>query len=142
MKDIKCDDRIVSVAEFSANNHYSPEQFLEYINSLIDDPDAVVSFKERKTIDNEREWIENAIQLTSARRMVMLVTQWNNKIVGSAAAGILPDRREHVAELGISIVNGFRGYELGGYLLQEIISCSMKKLQPTPLQIRVSTFGR
>lgn len=141
MKKIRCNNRIISIGEFSKDNCYSPEQFLEYINSLIDDPSAVVSFKERKTIDDECGWIKSTIHLTSIQRMVMLVAQWNNKIVGSVATSILPERRDHVAELGISIMNGFRGYGLGKYLLREIIAASKKKLMPTPHQIRVSTFG-
>lgn len=141
MKFFYCRNREVVVDEFSEKNVYSAEQFLGYVNSLVEDLEAVVSFKEKRTINDECKWIKSALHQISLQRMTMLVAVWNDQIVGAAAISLCQDRRDHVAELGISIVKGFRGCGLGAYLIDEIISLADEKLLPIPQQIRVSTFG-
>jgi ribosomal protein S18 acetylase RimI-like enzyme len=141
MEKISCKEVEFDVYRFSADDCKYPEKFLKYVNSLIDDPEAITSFKTRKTLEEERIWLSGVLSAVSSMKMTMLLAECAGNIIGGAAAGLLAEKRSHVAEIGISIVRGYRSFGLGSYMLERIIGDAKKFLNPGPLILRISTFS-
>lgn len=124
------------------NDYERPEKLLNYINGLIGDGSAMLfSTTEKSTIDEEKGWIKKTLLAMASFKVVMLVAELNNSIVGESVVMLCTERKEHVAELGISIIKDYRGFGLGKYLLQRIIGIAKNVLIPRPKMIRLSVFS-
>lgn len=141
MKKIVLKGKEFIVRSFSENDLNYSEKFLSYVNDLIDDPEAIVSFKQKKTIEEEKKWLESVLHQVRLSKMIMLVAENENRIVGGSAVSLLSECRDHVAEIGISILKDFRNHGLGSFLLKEIIHGAKDQLKPRPSIIRLSTFS-
>lgn len=141
MRNAGDDRQRVSIHELAKGCCHTPQDFLKYVNCLIEDPEAIVSFKNKKTVEEERIWLSQTIGLIKSGSMVMLVACCAGNIIGAAAISLLRERREHVGELGISIIKGYRDSGLGSRMLRSIITLAGEKLKPHPSMIRVNTFS-
>lgn len=140
MEKIILKDKEFTIRKFSENDCENPQKFLVYINSLIDDPEALISLKTKKSIKEEKTWLQNTLSIIKSSKMTMLIAESENLIIGETGVRICPERRDHVAELGISITKDYRGYGLGTLLLKKIIQAAKINLMPQPIMIRLSAF--
>jgi len=131
----------VVIRSLSRHDYNKPELFQAYINGLISDVDAMVSFATKKTIEEEKAWLKNAISLVESSKAAIFIAETEDLIVGEAAIGLCSDRRKHVAELGISVIKDYRKRGIGTCLMQKILSCAGEKLVPAPKAARLSVFG-
>ncbi len=115
-------------------------EFADYLNELVDDPEALILQKSKKTSDEEREWLLGRLPEAKSAKSVMLVVECDSSIIGLAGAHLRPERADHVAEVGVSILKGYRGIGLGSVLFEKIIE-SAKELNPRPAMLRLSAFG-
>ena len=72
--------------------------------------------------------------------MIQLVAECDNKIVGTANIELDKWRRNHIAILGITIIQEYRGMGLGKYLISEVIKLAKKKLNPKPKIIQLEVY--
>jgi len=133
--------REIYIRSLNSEDLNQPEKFKEYINSLIDDPDAVVSFKKRRTLNDEIFWLKNTIKQISEHKNVTLLAEDKNKIIGMGGIALQEERREHVALMGLSIIKGYRGIGLGSYLMEKLVDLAKTELEPQPKIIRISTLS-
>lgn len=129
------------IRSLSQDDLKKPEIFLAYINSLVFDQKAMISFSEEKTIEEEMVWLVNMLSLVSLSKARIFIAETDGLIAGEVAICSCPERRQRVAELGISILEGYRGYGLGKYLLQKIVDIAKDELVPRPKMIRISVFS-
>lgn len=129
------------IRNFCEDDLRRPDKFLAYINNLIDDSSAMIPLRVKKTLEQEKEWLTDMLSIVMLSRMVILVAECDDKIVGGAEVSLCPERKEHIAEFSISIIKDYRGYGLGSHLLSEIIGMAEKNLKPKPTTIRLSVFS-
>lgn len=134
-------DKEFIIRNFRNDDSERPDKFLAYINNLIEDSEAMISLKMKKTLEQEKEWVANTLSLVKLSRMVVLIAERNDLIVGQTAVSLCPERKEHIAELGISVIRDYRGYGLGPYLLSKILYMAEESLRPKPIMIRLSVFS-
>jgi len=128
------------IRNFCEDDLCRPDKFLAYINNLIDDSSAMIPLRVKKTLEQEKEWLTDMLSIVMLSRMVILVAERDNKIVGGAEISLCPERKEHIAEFSISIIKDYRGCGLGSYLLSKIIGMA-ESLKPKPTTIRLSVFS-
>ena len=141
MEKVVLKGKLFIIRSLSQGDLKRPEIFLAYINSLIFDQEAMISFSEEKTIEEESAWLVNMLSQVNSSRARIFIAETDGLIVGEAAVCLCPERRQHVAELGVSLIRGYRGYGLGKYLLQKVIDIAKDELVPCPKMIRVSVFS-
>ncbi len=130
-----------AIRNFCEDDLRSPEKFLAYINNIADDPSAMISIREKKTLEQEKEWLIDMLSIVKISKMVLLVVEFDDLIVGGAEVSLCPGCQEHVAEFSISIIKDYRGIGLGSYLLPRIIDMAEKSLRPNPKIIRLTVFS-
>ena len=54
---------------------------------------------------------------------------------------LLMGRKNHVAEIGITIAKGYRGIGLGRYMMKRILELAKTELKPNPKIIRLSVYA-
>lgn len=113
--------------------------FQDFINSLVEEGaqiliDKKISFKE------ERKWLEGQLRNIKKHRIVFLVAEDDDTIVGTAGIDLGYGRQSHIGNLGITIKKGYRGMGLGACLMKEIIKSAERELKPRPKIIRLSVF--
>ena len=116
-----------------------PEKFQCFINSLVVE-EAMLLIKTKKSKKNEAEYLSAIIKKIKDHKMVCLIAEADDKIIGKTTIELRREREDHVAEFGISIRNGYRGMGLGFYLTKKIIALAKKDLKPKPKFIRLSVF--
>lgn len=128
------------IRNFCEDDLCRPEKFFAYINNLIDDSNAMIPLRVKKTLEQEKGWLMDMLSIVKLSRMAILVAEFDDLIVGGAEVSLCPGRKEHIAEFSISIIKDYRGCGLGSYLLSRIISMA-EKLKPKPMIIRLSVFS-
>ena len=137
----KFGDKEITIRTLLKSDLKYPEKFQKYINSLIQEKGFFVTFKKFKTVNDEIAWLKNSLKLTDLNKMIVLIAENQGRIVGETAIMLLSERRDHVGEMGISIIKHFRGIGLGSYLAKNVIALANKNLKPQPKLIRLSTIS-
>jgi len=97
------------------------KEFLRFINGIISDLSVKVSFKEQRTIKEERLWLSEVVELINQRKMVQMVSFLDNEVVGMSDITLLRERKSHVGEFGIALNDRVRGKKLGFELAKATI---------------------
>ncbi len=134
------------IRNFCEDDIYKPEKLLSYINNLINDFDAMITLRVKKTAEQEKKWLMDMLSMIRNSRMIMLIAEFDDQIVGGAEISFCPEYKEykykeHIYEFNISIIKDCRGYGLGSYLLSRIIDMAKKNLKPKPAMIKLSVFA-
>ena len=135
-------DKKIIIRSLSREDLKHPEKFQKYINSLIKERNNFVTFKKLKTIGDEKSWIKNTLKLVESKKMVIRIAECKDKIIAEAAVMLLSERRDHIGELGISVIKNYRGIGVGKYLISKIIDLAFKELCPKPEIIKLSTVPK
>ncbi len=101
------------------------ENFLKFINGIISDPSVKVSFKERRTVEEEKVWLTEVIELINQKKMVQIVAFLDNQVVGMSDISLLRERKSHVGEFGIALNDQVRDRKLGSELAEAAIQESV-----------------
>lgn len=128
------------IRNFCEDDLYKPEKFFTYIDNLINDSSAMIPIRVKKTSEQGKEWLMDMLSIVRLSKMVVLVVEFDDKIVGGAEVSLYTGH-EHIAEFSISIIKDYRGCGLGSHLLSRIINMAEKNLKPKPTVIRLSVFS-
>ncbi|MEK9150888.1 MAG: GNAT family N-acetyltransferase [Patescibacteria group bacterium] len=134
-------DKEFIIRNFYEDDIYKPKKLLSFIDNMIDDSDAMITLRVRKTTEQEKEWFMDMLSAIRNSRMAMLIAEFNDRIVGGAEISFCSECEEHIAEFNISIIKDYRSYGLGSYLLSRITDIAEKNLKPKPTIIKLSVFS-
>lgn len=135
-------NREFSVRFIGEEERDRPLWFLEFICSLIDDPEAMIMLKEKPTLMEERGWLYGILNAVESGKQLLVVADHEGELVGNASLQVRPGRQDHVAELGIAIAGKEnRGIGLGSILIEKAVYEGPDRLDPRPAMIRLSAFG-
>jgi RimJ/RimL family protein N-acetyltransferase len=130
----------IKIRELAKSDLKNVKKFQNYINSLIKE-DAKIILNKKETLKEEAEWIKNKIKKARKREDILLIAECDNKIIGTTNIELKEGRLDHIGEFGISILKGYRGIGLGGYLTGEIIKLAKEKLKAKLKIIRLFCFS-
>jgi len=128
----------IKVREINYNDLKRAKEFLDYINSFIEEK-AKILINKKLTLEEERKWIEKALKEKRRKERIMLIAQEGKKIVGITSVTLKKGRQSHVGEFGISVRREYRGMGLGKFLMKEVLKLAKKRLKPKI--IRLSVFA-
>jgi len=132
-------DKRIIIRELMKKDLSRSKKFQNYINSLIAER-AKILYKTKHTIKDEKEWLKKKLNEVLRRKLVLLIAEHGDMIVGKTEIGLEREKKDHVGGLGISIGKGYRGIGLGKYLTTEVIKLAEKKLKPSPKIIKLEVF--
>lgn len=116
------------------------KEFQEYINSLIEEGVKILLNK-KLTFKEEKRWLEDTFKQVKKHRKVSIVAEHSNRIIGNTGIDLDRGRKSHIGNFGISIRKGYRGIDIGKFLMEEIIKLAKKELKPKPKIIRLSVYS-
>ena len=114
------------------------EKFLKFINEIINDPSAKISFKDQRTINEEKSWLIEAVRLINQKKMVQMVVFLNEEVVGMSDITLLRESKSHVGEFGVALTKKVRGKKLGSELAKATIKESINLFSSCLKVVRVS----
>lgn len=129
----------ITVAPLSEKDLKFAKEFLDFINSLIED-DAKILVNKKMDLKGEIEFLKNGIKGINDGRGVYLIAKDGNKVVGNTSIELDSYRRNHIGKFAIAIRNEYRGIGLGAHLMEEIIKLAKKKLKPRPKIFQLEVF--
>lgn len=132
-------DKKITIKEISQKDLKNVKKFQDFINSLVEE-EAKILMKKKNSLKEEKNWLKEKIKEVKGRREVFIVAECDSKIVGTTGIGLNKERRNHVADFGITIKQGYRGVGLGKYLMTEILKLAKRELKPAPKVFRLSVY--
>lgn len=75
------------------------KKFQDFINSLTAE-DAKILFNEKATIEEEKQFLKNALSVTKKKNEIYLVAEFAEKIIGTASIEKDKWRRNHIGKFG------------------------------------------
>ncbi len=91
---------------------------LDFINSLVEE-DAMILVKEKKTREQEIDWISSCMLKLEKSEFIMIVAEVDGKLVGVVEVNPHFGKMSHVGSLGISVMKGYRNIGIGLDLIKE-----------------------
>lgn len=129
----------ITIREIIQSDLKRAKKFQDFINSLTAE-DAQILFNEKATIEEEKQFLKNALSATKKKSEIYLVAEFAEKIIGAASIKKDKWRRNHIGKFGIAIRGGYRGMGLGKRMMSEVINLAAKKLKPKPKIIQLDVF--
>ena len=113
---------------------------LDYINTLSSEQTYILFQGEQLTLEDEERWLENHLDQIASSRLVQLMAFSNGQLAGDAEIALGSGTSRHVAGLGISLAQPFRGQGLGELLISTLIEEAAINL-PGLRMITLNVFG-
>lgn len=114
-------------------------KFLAFVNSFVEE-DAKIGINKKLDKPGELKWLKNIIEKQGEKTRIYLIAEHDDEIVGSSSVELGRGRKDHTAEFGITIRQGYRGIGLGKHMMAEIIKLAKKELKPRPKIINLWVF--
>lgn len=141
IENVLIDGQQFIIRNLTGSDYNTPEKFADYLNRIIDDPRGMILAKRKKTVDMERAWLKDMLAEIATSRAAIIIAELDNLVIGMAGAHLRPERAEHVAELGVSVLKEYRGRGLGSLLFKKALQAAETKLFPRPRMVRLSVFN-
>ncbi|EKD67313.1 MAG: GCN5-related N-acetyltransferase, partial [uncultured bacterium] len=100
---------------------------LAYANNLIDEDTFVLLSGNHLTYEHEKTYVLDAINAMKEKKKIHLIARIGGKLAASFEVRVLPLRKSHAGEIGISVAPEFRGSGVGKKCM-EILIKEAKKL--------------
>lgn len=110
------------------------EGMMKLINSLVDE-NAMVSNSERKTFEEELEWLADDVVSIEKGEKTKLVLTIDGEIMGYS--GVSWTKENHVASFNIALKKPARGRGLGERLMKVVVDESYDRMGYSILKLRV-----
>lgn len=115
------------------------KEFQNNINSLVKE-DAMLLVRNLKSLEEEIKFLKDRLEKIKSKKTVCVIAEYDNKIIAMSDLDVLEERSDHIANFGISIIDGYRGIGLGKAMMEEIIKLAKKDLKPKPKIIKLEVF--
>ncbi len=136
---MKIQDKEINIRKLKPSDINQPEKFQKHINSFIPE-DAMLLMKKKKNRKEEIDWLKGRIKEVKNHKTIYLIAESNNEIIGACHIALCRERKDHIGELGIAIKQGYRGFGLGKYLMQEVIKLAKTELKSSPKIIELGVY--
>ena len=123
-KKVKLKDGTVAVLR--APKWEDVDEFLAFINGLIDEGDLYLSIQTKPTWEEELDWHANRLVQVEKGELVVCVAEVAGHVVGNSSVTKKSGVQAHVGELGISVHKDYRDLGLGTEMMKVLISESRK----------------
>ena len=87
------------------------KQLMNLVNSMISE-NAMILINKKQTLKKEKEWLRDLITKNKKSMNIAIVTEIDGKVAGVAELRRYSGRKNHVANLGISMGKKYRGLGL------------------------------
>lgn len=142
MVKVKLKGKEFTIRELTEEDCKDPRPLLDFINQVIDDPQVMISLKDKLTLEQEKQWLKEFLEGIRSAKKVMYIVEQKGVLVSNAILFNREGRSDHVGEIGITIRSEeYRGIGLGRALMTELISNGIHKLSPEPKLLRLSVFA-
>lgn len=119
------------------------KEFMEYINEIVAE-DADIHLNGRQSLADEKEWLDDAIEMQSKCLSVVLVAESGGNIAGvikiDSKSRKNHSRQNHVAVLGMTVKKDFREIGVGTELITAAIDEARKTMKPKPSVIELEVY--
>ena len=95
------------------------DDMTHFINSLIEE-EAMIAAQEKKTRDQEVEWMANTLKRLERDQHMMVVAEVDGQAVGNSEINPRIGRMSHYATLGIGLKDGYRDSGIGQEMMKEL----------------------
>ncbi len=140
METKKFGDKLITVRKPLEKDMLSAEKFMVYVNALINE-DAKILVRVKKTLKEEKEWLEDRIKAVKDKQVVSLIAECDGVVAGQCSIKLQKERQDHIGEFGIAIGKDFRRIGLGTYLIKEVIELAKKEFKPALKIIKLFVFA-
>lgn len=107
------------------------DDLLDLFNSMVAEDLDVIPNWEKKTEDEEADWLKNVLVELENDRIIHIVAEVDGNIITSSSVKIRRGVMSHVGELGIIIFQGYRDVGIG----TEVVKILLKESQKYGLKI-------
>lgn len=104
------------------------EELMRYINALVEE-DTFISQTKKVTRKQEGKYLAKRLKAIKKVRGFNILVEYKGKIIAHGEVTRAGMRREHLGELGISVVKGFRDEGLGTVLIKEMLRLAKEFLK-------------
>jgi len=123
-KKVKLKDGTVAVLR--APKWEDIDEFLAFINGLVDEGDLYIGVQTKPTREQELDWLANKLTQIEKGEVVVCVAEVAGHVVGSSSVTKKSGVKSHVGELGIGVHKDYRNLGLGTEMLKVLIGESRK----------------
>lgn len=102
------------------------KDLLMYANSLIDEDTFILLSGKHLTQAQEKKYVNDAIDLIKKNKKIHLIARIDGVIVSSFEVRILPLRKSHAGEIGISVDKNYRNSGIGKKCIEIVIAEAKK----------------
>lgn len=116
-------NRMVTVTTLAASDL---DDLLAYANNLIAEDTFVLLSGKPLTLEHEKKYVKDTLEQVKKKKKIHLIARVNGEFASSFEVRILPLRKSHVAEVGISVSRKFRNEGIGKKCMELLISEAKK----------------
>lgn len=102
------------------------DDLLTYANTLIDEDTFILLSEKHLTHAHEKKYVNEAIDLMKKNKKIHLIARVDGVIVSSFEVRMLPLRKSHVGEIGISVDKDYRNSGIGKKCMEILIAEAKK----------------
>jgi RimJ/RimL family protein N-acetyltransferase len=115
-----------TVAVLRAPKWEDVDEFLAFINGLIDEGDLYIGVQTKPTWEEELDWHANGLARVEKGEAVVCVAEVAEHVVGNSSVTKKSGIQSHVGELGISVHKDYRDSGLGTEIMKVLIEEACK----------------
>ncbi len=116
------------------------EQFLKFINQIVEEPMSGIMMDKPVGLKAEKAWLRLRLEEIRKRRVVMLVAEFDGVIRGNCHLSRQTGKQSHTALLGIALSKEIRGKGVGEALMRNCIALARKRFKGLKL-VMLATFS-
>lgn len=131
----------ILIRKLSKKDLRNVKKFQVFVNSLVEEDVPLLRVK-KITLKEEKKEINENLELIRKKKLISLIAESGNNIVGSVDIFLGIGRREHLGKLRIAIRKEWRKKGVGHYLMEKAIKMAKKNLKPLPDMIRLEVIPR
>jgi len=94
--------------------------YLDFINELVREG-AEIQLNKEQTYEQEKEYLKEKLEKIASGDEICVSAFFNDKLIGDAEIVRNPGRSSSTGTLGISIIEGYRGIELGTEMMRILL---------------------
>jgi len=116
------------------------EILMNYINKISAEKSYITFQGEQKTLEEEKKWLEEKLDLVSKNECVFITAFIKNKLIASSEITLESLIKNHVGSFGITVAKECRGEGIGKILMDLVIKESIKNIKKLKI-ITLECFG-
>jgi len=105
------------------------KEFLRHINKQVKDRTEGLGIDKKKTLNEEREWLNDLLHKVRAKKRVFIVFEHDGHIIGSCSAERKSGRSGHIADFGMGMEKEYRRQGIGTRVMPILFKLVKKRMK-------------